>query len=81
MSIEAAVIALCWAVGIAAIHVLAAAVVVVWIGAGEPDVNGDPERDAGWSDDDLERMASAWDHGSADTAEVHPEHSPAGHRA
>lgn len=41
---------------------------IIWA-ADEPDVNGDPERDAGYTDDEIATMAKAWDGGSARTAE------------
>lgn len=34
---------------------------VVWIALGESDVNGDPERDAGYSDDELSDLRRSWD--------------------
>ena len=49
------------AVGLIAMAVLA---VVAWIALGEPDVNGDPERDSGWTDDDIAAASASWDHGS-----------------
>lgn len=36
----------------------------------EPDVNGDPERDAGYSDEEIESMSEVWDRGSCRTAET-----------
>lgn len=39
-----------------------------WISRGEPDVNGDPERDAGIDDAHIERMCRYWDQGSHRTA-------------
>lgn len=32
---------------------LAFVFLLIWIAKGEPDVNGDPERDAGWTDREL----------------------------
>ncbi len=39
-------------------------VLLVWISAGSPDANGDPERDAGWSDREIAERARSWDRGS-----------------
>ena len=36
----------------------------------EPDVNGDPERDAGYSDEEIASMSEVWDRGSCRTAET-----------
>lgn len=35
----------------------------------ESDVNGDPERDAGYTDEEIEKMSQGWDRGSSRTAE------------
>lgn len=40
---------------------------IAWIASGESDVNGDPERDSGMDDDEIERRNRAWDRGSAET--------------
>lgn len=38
---------------------------LAWIARGEPDSTSAPERDAGLSDDEIERRSSSWYHGSA----------------
>lgn len=64
---------------------VAATFALGWAAKGEPDVNGDPERDAGmvWPpDDDLQPAACVWDHGSARTAGatvLPPAANPNGH--
>ena len=41
-----------------------------WVASGSPDVNGDPERDGGWSEDEIQAMSRHWDHGSLRTHRV-----------
>lgn len=43
------------------------AIAIAWVAGGESDVNGDPERDSGMSDDEIEARSRAWDRGSAAT--------------
>lgn len=52
---------------VAFVLLVIALALVSWIAAGAPDVNGDPERDAGWTDHEIEEMSRTWDHGSAET--------------
>ena len=40
---------------------------IAWIALGCETVNGDPERDAGATDDEIERLSRSWDHGSRQT--------------
>lgn len=47
-----------------------AALILGWIARGESDCNGAPERDAGASDDDIDRASRSWDHGSFRAASV-----------
>lgn len=42
---------------------------ILWVAAGSPDVNGDPERDAGYSEDEISDLSASWDHGSRRTAD------------
>ncbi len=41
---------------------------IAWVADGESDVNGDPERDAGMPEDEIEARSRAWDRGSAATS-------------
>lgn len=44
---------------------------LVWVAGGEPDANGDPERDAGFNDDEIAELSQSWDRGSEETV-THP---------
>lgn len=52
---------------VATVILLCALALVGWIASGESDVNGDPERDAGMTPDELDLRWRAWDHGSRRT--------------
>lgn len=57
--------------GLAALIALTLSFSLAHVARGEPDVNGDPERDAGlpWpTDDDLQPSSRVWDRGSARSA-------------
>jgi hypothetical protein len=41
---------------------------IAWVADGESDVNGDPERDAGQTEDEIEARSRAWDRGSDATS-------------
>ena len=43
---------------------------ICWAASGCPDVNGDPERDAGMDDDDLAALSASWDRGSRAASQV-----------
>lgn len=72
-------------IGVAALIALVLSYALAHVAKGEPDVNGDPERDAGvpWTrDDDLLPSAHVWDRGSARTAGAKvmpPSADPTGH--
>lgn len=40
---------------------------LAYIATGSPDCNGDPERDAGWTDHEIEELSRSWDRGSHET--------------
>lgn len=52
-------IGLLYLLAIAALHVIAVFALIAWMARGESDVNGDPERDAGFTDEEIARHTSA----------------------
>lgn len=46
---------------------LFAMIAICWAASGSPDVNGDPERDSGLTDEEIADRDRAWDRGSAST--------------
>lgn len=48
--------------------ILIASAMVGWAASGEPDANGDPERDSGMSEDEIAELNRRWDRGSARSA-------------
>lgn len=53
--------------GIILLAMMAGCGICIWIARGEPDSNGDPERDAGYTDREIAERSRTWDRGSAAT--------------
>lgn len=62
-----ALIVLGWLVFVVAVITGAVFALIAWMGSGESDVNGDPERDSGRTEDEIAGMSREWDRGSAKT--------------